>query len=91
MSEQIKSIKKNTLDDLIKYIVKFRATGDKDYLELKHLRAVELTEQADVSDLDWIGFCDLVDGVYRLKEDFTNEFIYAIFLLMGYQIEEAEN
>jgi len=90
MSEQIKSIKKSTLDDLIKHIRKYWETGDKDYLALKHLRADELSKQAFDSDLQWNSFCDLVDGVYRLKEDFTNEFIYALFLLLGFQIEEAE-
>lgn len=90
MSEQIKSIKKSTLDDLIKYACKYWGTGDKDYLALKHLRADELSKQAFDSDLQWNSFCDLVDGVYHLKEDFTNEFIYALFLLLGFQIKETE-
>lgn len=90
MSEKIKSIKKSTLDDLIKHIRKYWETGDKDYLALKHLRADELSKQAFDSDLQWNGFCDLVDGVYRFKQDFTNEFIYALLLLLGFQIEEAE-
>jgi hypothetical protein len=82
----MRSVKKETIDELVRVIRKFWATGDTDILDLKHRKASELSEQAFGSDAKWLQFCDIVNGAVLLNRNVSNDIIYKIFGLLGIEV-----
>lgn len=83
----MRSVKKETIDELARIIRKYWATGDKDILDVKYRRASELSEQVYGSNAKWPQFCDILDGVICLNRNVSNNTIYKIFGLLGVEVE----
>ncbi|MDD4278485.1 MAG: hypothetical protein PHX74_01995 [Candidatus Sumerlaeales bacterium] len=86
----MRSVKKKTMDDLIRVVRKYWATGDTDVLDLKHIKGNELSEQAYGNDAKWLPLLDIVDGVINLNQNTSNDTIYIIFGLLGIDVSEVE-
>ena len=82
----MRSVKKETMDELVRVVRKFWATGDGDILDLKHSKGHELSEQAYGSDAKWLPLLDIVDGVINLNQNTSNDTIYKIFGLLGINV-----
>ena len=82
----MRSVKKETMDELARVIRKYWATGDTDILDLKHRKARELSEQALGSDEKWLQFCDILDGVICFNRSVSNDTIYKIFGLLCIEV-----
>jgi len=87
--EKMRSVKKETMDELARIIRKYWATGDTDILDAKHRKARELSEQAFGSDAKWLQFCDIVDGAIYLNRNVPNDTIYKIFGLLCIEVNEC--
>ena len=89
----MKTIKKETLDELIRIIKKYHKTGDTDLLPKYMVLGNELAEQAFSKDNKGVCFRDLVSSIYGgfgLNQNATNETVYEIFNLLGISVEEDE-
>ena len=86
----MRSVKKETMDELVRVVRKYWATGDGDILDLKHSKGRELSEQAYGSDAKWLPLLDIVDGVINLNQNTSNDTIYVIFGLLGIDVSEVE-
>ena len=89
----MRSVKKETMDELARVIRKYWATGDTDILDATHRKARKLSEQAFGSDAKWLQFCDILNGAINLNQNTSNDTIYKIFGLLGINISapvEAE-
>ena len=84
--EKMRSVKKETMDELARLVRKYWATGDKDILDAKHRKASELSEQAYGSAAKWIQFCDLLNGTVCFNRNVSNEIIYKIFGLLCIEV-----
>ena len=82
----MRSVKKETMDELARVTRKYWATGDKDILDAKHRKASELSEQASGSDKKWLQFCDILDGAICLNRNVSNNTIYKIFSLLCIEV-----
>ena len=82
----MRSVKKETMDELARIVRKYWATGDTDILDAKHRKGRELSEQAFGSDANWLQFCDIVDGAIRLNRNLSNDIIYKIFGLLCIEV-----
>ena len=82
----MRSVKKETMDELARIIRKFWATGDKGILDAKHRKARELSEQAYGSYAKWIQFCDILDGAVCFDRNVSNDTIYKIFGLLCIEV-----
>ena len=82
----MRSVKKETLDELARITRKYWATGDKDILAAKHRKASELSEQAYGSDIKWLQFCDILNGAVCLDRNVSNVTIYKIFGLLCIEV-----
>lgn len=82
----MRSVKKETMDELARITRKYWATGDKGILDAKHKKASELSEQAFGSDANWLQFCDILDGVICLNRNVSNDTIYKIFGLLCIEV-----
>lgn len=84
--EKMRSVKKETLDELARIIRKYWATGDKDILDAKYRKASELSEQAYGRAAKWSQFCDLIDGAVCINRNVSNDIIYKIFGLLCIEV-----
>ena len=84
--EKMRSVKKETMDELARIIRKYWATGDTDILDAKYRKARELSEQAYGSDAKWSQFCDLLDGAVCFNRNVSNDIIYKIFRLLCIEV-----
>ena len=82
----MRSVKKETMDELARIVRKYWATGDTDLFDAKYRKASELSEQAFGSDEKWLQFCDIVDGAICLNRNVSNDIIYKIFGLLGINV-----
>lgn len=87
--EKMRSVKKETMDELARITRKYWTTGDTDIFDAKHRKARELSEQAFGSDAKWLQFCDIVDGVICLNRNVPNDTIYKIFGLLCIEVNEC--
>ena len=87
--EKMRSVKKETMDELARITRKYWTTGDTDILDAKHRKARELSEQAFGSDAKWLQFCDIVDGAIYLNRNVPNDTIYKIFGLLCIEVNEC--
>lgn len=85
----MRTISKGKVDALIRVIQKYQKTGDTDYLPAKHKMAEELSQEAFGKDTGWIDFSDLVGGCVHLKKDITNNDIYCVLNILGFELTEA--
>ena len=83
----MRSVKKETMDELVRLVRKYWATGDVDILDAKHRKASELSNQAYGSGAKWLQFCDIVDGAICLNRNVSNDTIYKIFGLLCIEVE----
>ena len=83
----MRSVKKETMDELIRVVRKYWSSGDTDILDAKHRKGHELSEQAYGSDAKWLPLLDIVDGVINLNQNTSNDTIYKIFGLLGIAVE----
>lgn len=86
----MRSVKKETMDELARLVRKYWATGDKDILDAKHRKASELSEQAFGSDAKWLQFCDILDGAICLNRNVSNDIIYKIFGLLCIEVSAPD-
>ena len=84
----MKTIQKKTLDEAIRISRKYWETGDVDILEARYKRSSELSNQVFGENSKFCAFSDLIDSVLNLNKGATNELIYAIFALVGINVEE---
>lgn len=87
----MKTIKKETLDELIRITKKYYKTTDTDLLPKRFELAEQLSKQAFETENKWLAFCDLVSSVIGgsgLNQNATNETVYEIFNLLGISVEE---
>ena len=82
----MRSVKKETMDELALVVRKYWATGDTDILDAKYRKASELSEQAFGSDAKWLQFYDILDSVINLNQNTSNDTIYKIFGLLGIKV-----
>ena len=82
----MRSVKKQTMDELVRVVRKFWATGDTDILDLKYRKGHELSEQAYGSDSKWLPLVDIVNGAINLNQNTSNDIIYKIFGLLGINV-----
>lgn len=82
----MRSVKKETMDELAWVVREYWATSDKDILDLKHRKGRELSEQAYESDAKWLQFCDIVDGAICINRNVSNDIIYKIFGLLCIEV-----
>ncbi len=82
----MRSVKKETMDELVRVVRKYWATGDKDILDLKHRKGHELSEQAYGSDAKWLPLLDIVNGAINLNQNTSNDIIYKIFGLLCIEV-----
>ena len=83
----MRSVKKETMDELVRIVRKYWAMGDVDILDLKHNKGNELSEQAYGSDAKWLPLLDIVESVINLNQNTSNDTIYKIFGLLGIEVE----
>lgn len=91
----MRNVKKATIDDLARVTRKYKATGDTDLMAAKFARADELAAQAfgNNTATKWLAFTEIVDGVFSLNQNTSNDTIYKIFGLLGIDVStpiEAE-
>jgi len=90
----MRSVKKETMDEMLRLARKRKVTHDDDLMPAQFRIADELAAQAFGIDLcaKWLAFSDVVDGVLSLNRNTSNDAIYAIFQLIGIeagaQVEE---
>lgn len=84
----MRSVKKETMDELVRVVRKYWATGDGDILDLQHSKGRELSEQAYGSAAKWLPLVDIVDGVINLNQNTSNDTIYKIFGLLCIEVRE---
>ena len=92
----MRSVKKETMDELVRVVRKRKVTHDDDLISTQFGIAEELEAQAFGIDcgVKWLAFSDVVDGVLGLNQNTSNDAIYAIFQLIGIEAStpvEAEN
>ena len=83
----MRSVKKETMDEMARIVRKYWATGDSDLFGAKYRKASELSEQAFGSDEKWLQFCDILDGAICLNRNVSNDIIYKIFGLLCIEVE----
>lgn len=86
----MRSVKKETMDELARLVRKYWATGDTDILAAKHEKASELSKQAFGSDAKWLQFCHILDGVICLNRNVSNDIIYKIFGLLCIEVSAPD-
>lgn len=86
----MKTISKETLDEIIRLTKKYNKTGDVDILPKKHEKAFQLSKEAFGTDINWINFTDLVNAALDLKDTVTSEEIYSLFKILGLEVSETE-
>ena len=81
----MRSVKKETMDELVRVVRKRKVTHDDDLMPAQFRIADELATQAFGIDfgVKWLAFTDVVDGVLSLNQNTSNDAIYAIFQLIG--------
>ncbi len=84
----MRTISKGKVDELIRVIQKYQKTGDVDYLPAKHKMAEELSREAFGRDISWINFSDLVGGCVNLNKAATNNDIYCVLNILGFELTE---
>ena len=84
----MRSVKKETMDELVRVVRKRKVTHDDDLMPAQFRIADELATQAFGIDLcaKWLAFSDVVDGVLSLNQNTSNDAIYAIFQLIGIDV-----
>ena len=82
----MRSVKKETMDELIRVVRKFWATGDVDLFGAKYRKGHELSEQAYGSDAKWLPLLDILDAAINLNQNTSNDTIYKIFGLLGINV-----
>ena len=92
----MRSVKKETMDELVRVVRKRKVTHDDDLMPAQFRIADELATQAFGIDfgVKWLAFSDVVGGVLSLNQNTSNDAIYAIFQLIGIEAStpaEAEN
>ncbi len=87
----MKTIDKNLLDEIIRITQKYRKTGDGDILQARITMAQDLSTKTFGNISRWTNFTDLaraIVGIAGLDTNATNETIYEIFKLIGYEVTE---
>jgi len=83
----MKTVKKKTMDDMIRVTRKYWQTGDADYLSARNEKADALSVEAfESSSEHWIHFTDLINAAVGLDKNVTNQNIYAMFHLAGIEV-----
>ena len=82
----MRSVKKETMDELVRVVRKYWATGDTDFFDATHRKARKLSEQAFGSEAKWLQFCDILNGAICLNRNVSNDTIYKIFGLLGINV-----
>lgn len=86
-------IDRKKLTDLIRVIRKYWKTSDTDYLELKYHIGQALARQTTGSELNESGFTGMIGAIiggFGLRKNATNEEIFSVFRMLGYEISEPE-
>ena len=84
----MRTIGKGKVGELIRVIQKYQKTGDVDYLPAKHKTAEELSQEAFGKNTSWIDFCNLVGGCAALNKAATNNDIYCVLNILGFELTE---
>jgi len=85
----MKTVQKKTMDELIRLVRKYHATGDVDILPAKNDTADQLAGQAFNGDtLHWLEFTDIASAAVRLDKNTTNQQIYRMFEIVGIEVPE---
>ena len=82
----MRSVKKETMDELARLVRKYWSSGDVDLFGAKYRKASELSKQAFGIDARWLQFCDILDGAICLNRNVSNDIIYKIFGLLGIEV-----
>ena len=84
----MRSVKKETMDELVRVVRKRKVTHDDDLMPAQFRIADELATQAFGIDfgVKWLAFSDVVGGVLSLNQNTSNDAIYAIFQLIGIDV-----
>jgi hypothetical protein len=83
-----KAICKSSLDELIRLTRKYQRTSDTDILPARISVMKELSLNTLGSDYHWCAFGDIVYAVCgSLKRGASNQDIYDVFNLLGYEVK----
>lgn len=86
-------VKRSDVEDLARLIRKFAKSGDKDFLELKHIRSKELSKQAfDGDTVRMWGFEYLFSALCGISNlcDASDDLIIQVLELIGIHVEDDE-
>ena len=87
----MKIVDKKLLDELIRLTKKYWNTGGADLVGAKIEVAKNLSEQIFNHKNSWCKLSDIISSIvspHGLKPDATNEDIYRVFTVLGYEVAE---
>lgn len=82
-------VDKQLLDELIRVTKKFFATSDSDLLPKRSKLSYDLAVKTFDENFYWFsleGLVTAIFGGFGLAEDATNEDVYKIFAILGYEV-----
>lgn len=87
----MRTVKKQTLDELLRIVRKYARTGDVDILSKHSMLSQMLSNEAFGNEHKWLSFANIADaivGIRPLINGASNQTVYDVLKILGIEIAE---